>query len=209
MSERVRVWLDLVTLKCIRPVTGQTDLCYAMISGVSGEGGTIIRVHPEEKAWKQHSYSWPMGTGESRAIGLCLTSIELSLLQGSTIRVIFAARKRGSYFSSLLIASQMASTMQQYSGFAGAFALGYASPVEMGEDLLIGEFTLMITNWGNGISRQVGFCPSSRPNGTFARGPNCFSIAFESNGGTYSVVAAVRLPAGLSIVPDPTMSALF
>jgi hypothetical protein len=191
----MRVGLDLLQLDCVHPVSGERDLCYAIVAGSVGSETRISRVHPEEKAWADHRYSWPMKSGEQRDLRVRLASAELSDFESMTMRVIAAVRINGAYASALMFASGIAHQVQSQHAMAATLAMLSHLPDELGYgDVLLGEFTLSVTNIGGQVSQYVVYSPSAEPLRKQNKKSEAIALRLTANKANYKILLAVRAP---------------
>jgi hypothetical protein len=199
----MRIALDLLQLRCVRPVTGTGDLCYAIAAGSAGFETRIVHVHPEEKVWADHGYAWPMKTGERRDLRVRMTSAELNDFQTMTLRVIVATRIQGAYASALIFASQLAQQAQSQPEMMSVLAFVSHLPDQLVYgDFLLGEFTLSVTNMGGEATHSTVYSPSAEP---WRKQTEDREIALRltANKANYEILLAVRAPA-----PPPRAIAL-
>jgi hypothetical protein len=193
----MRVAVDLLELHCVRPAAGNLDRCYVIAAGAVDSETRIVRVHPEEKIWAEHSYSWPMESGQRRDLHIRMAAAELSDYRTMTLRLITAARINGSYASALMFTSEIAQLVQSQGQMASTLAMVSHLPDQFNGDLLLGEFTLIVTNAGGEASHWGIYSPSAEPLKHETKG-DAIGLKLTANQADYEIVLAVRAP-----VPSP------
>jgi hypothetical protein len=189
----MRVAIDFLKLRCVRPAAGSVDRCYVFAAGAVDSGTRIVRVHPEEKISAEHSYSWPMEAGQSRDLRVRMAAAELSDFQTMTLRLIAAARVKGNYASALMFAAQIAQSIQSQGQMASTLGMVSHMPDQFNGDLLLGEFMLMVTNTGKEVSHWGIYSPTAEPLEAETKG-DAIALKLTGNRAEYEIVFAVRAP---------------
>lgn len=190
----MRVALDLLQFRCVRPAAGNLDRCYLVAAGAVDSQSRIVRVHPEEKIWAEHGYSWPMDCGGRRDLYTRIVAPKLGEYQSMTLRLIVAARVEGNYASALMFASEIAQQIESQGQMASTIAMVSHLPDQINGDLLLGEFTLIVTNKGTEVTHWGVYSPSAGPLEVETNG-DAIGLKLTGNQANYEIVLAVQAPA--------------
>jgi hypothetical protein len=196
VTATMRVALDLLGFDCVRPVSNGGDDCYLIAGGSVESQSRIVRVHPEDKAWAEHGYAWPMRAGEHRDLRVRIASAEVDQFLSLTLRMVVAARTDGSFFSALVFGSAIATQVHTMPEMAGMIASLFPLGDELqNRDLVIGDFTTSITNIGSEPSLSVTYSPTVQPLGKQDDPDGAISLQLSGNQADYRIQLAMRAPA--------------
>jgi hypothetical protein len=137
-----------------------------------------------------------MRAGEHRDLRVRIASANVDTNLSLTLRMIVAARMEGSFFSALMLGSEIATqvhTMPQMAGlFAAVSPLSDALP---NEDALLGDFTATITNIGDEPTLWGVYSPTAQPFGKQDIPHGVISLQLRGNQADYRILLAMRAPA--------------